>query len=89
MADRVKEISCLCGARERDEGQERPRKCWDCGKETMGEFPFVERVRTIMQNNDPGMWRNFGTPEERRAHIEREQREYDAMAERAKGRNYL
>jgi len=39
LADRIKEISCLCGARERDEGQQRPRECWSCGKNTMGEFP--------------------------------------------------
>lgn len=39
MADRIKEVSCLCGARERDEGQPRPRECHGCGKKTMGEFP--------------------------------------------------
>ena len=39
MADRIKELSCMCGAREPDKGQPRPRKCWDCKKETMGAFP--------------------------------------------------
>ena len=28
---KTKEIACLCGAREDDHGQERPRKCWFAG----------------------------------------------------------
>lgn len=35
---RKPEISCLCGARGPDTGQERPRLCWACGKMTMGSF---------------------------------------------------
>ncbi len=39
MKPKIKEIACLCGARERDTGQERPRKCWGCGKPNgMGEW---------------------------------------------------
>jgi hypothetical protein len=37
-AARIRELDCLCGARERDEGQERPRKCWSCRKIEMGRF---------------------------------------------------
>lgn len=34
---RKKELECLCGARETDTGQERPRRCWRCdGERTMG-----------------------------------------------------
>lgn len=36
---KIREIECLCGARERDEGQARPRLCWACGRNTVGEFP--------------------------------------------------
>ena len=36
---RIKEIACLCGARETDTGQERPRECWACRKaDGMGRF---------------------------------------------------
>lgn len=39
MKPKIKEIACLCGARETDLGQPRPRKCWGCGKQHgMGEF---------------------------------------------------
>ncbi len=31
-------LGCLCGAREDDHGQERPRKCWHCGERAMGRF---------------------------------------------------
>lgn len=38
-APRIKEIACLCGCRERDTGQNRPRPCWGCGDKTgMGAF---------------------------------------------------
>ena len=36
---RMPESTCLCGAREADTGQERPRECWGCGKaDGMGQF---------------------------------------------------
>ena len=38
MKPKIRELSCLCGARETDTGQERPRECWACRKPTMGEF---------------------------------------------------
>lgn len=37
MKPKIKEIGCLCGARERDTGQQRPRLCWSCKRKTMGE----------------------------------------------------
>lgn len=37
-APRIQEIECLCGARERDDGQTVPRRCWSCGKDEMGRF---------------------------------------------------
>lgn len=40
---KIQELECLCGARERDTGQQRPRKCWSCGKREMGRFPRIER----------------------------------------------
>lgn len=37
---KIAEIACLCGARETDTGQPRPRQCWSCKKpDGMGEFP--------------------------------------------------
>lgn len=33
---RKPELECLCGAREPDTGQPRPRPCWACGRRTMG-----------------------------------------------------
>lgn len=42
---KVRENECLCGARERDEGQQRPRKCWACGKaDGMGEYPRTSMI---------------------------------------------
>lgn len=38
---KVRENECLCGARERDEGQARPRLCWSCGNVTMGRFSMT------------------------------------------------
>lgn len=39
MKPNIRELSCLCGARETDTGQPRPRQCWSCGKpDGMGEF---------------------------------------------------
>lgn len=31
----VREISCLCSAREDDHGQQQPRQCWNCGRVEM------------------------------------------------------
>ena len=43
---KIIEIACLCGARETDEGQERPAKCWSGGKEDgMGLFD-TGRIRS-------------------------------------------
>lgn len=55
----------------------------------MIEAGFVERIRTAMQNHTVQHDFEWPTPEQRRAHIEREQRDYDAMLEKAKGRFYL
>lgn len=38
MTPTIPYLACLCGAREDDHGQERPRKCWHCGERTMGRF---------------------------------------------------
>lgn len=38
MKPKIRELECLCGARETDEGQPVPRKCWNCGKVEMGRF---------------------------------------------------
>lgn len=41
---KITEISCLCGAREPDNGQALPTLCWGCGKPTMGEWNGTRRV---------------------------------------------
>lgn len=67
---KIRELECLCGARERDEGQARPRKCWACGSNTMGSTSYgkIPRLSPFPQSNEcvelvdqiAGVYRNGG-----------------------------